>query len=122
MADKYEAVRVKLQNKLFTPYGIAAVFSRETELYDERGELLDSNSATTTEITIVPYDITKDRINQLKFGNTNEGDMFIACTWDSDIAIDDTFPFESATYRIMQIERPYLKEPVVIIAQARKNQ
>lgn len=121
MADKYETVRTKLTNKLFTPYGISAVFSRVTELYDERGELYDNNSSTTTEITIVPYDITKDRLMQEKFGNSIEGDMFIACPWDSDVLINDTFPFESDIYKVTQIERPYLKEPVVIIVRANKN-
>ncbi len=124
MAEKYELVRSKLQAKVFDTvraFGIEVQNTRATsEVYNERGELEDSTPSINT-IVIVPYNIFSDRLVYYRFGNSSDGELDFASPWDTDIELQDTFPFEDGVYAITQIEPSYLKERVVRIFRCTKQ-
>jgi hypothetical protein len=121
VADKYELVRTKLQNKIFTPYGIAVDRTRLTSPVENiRGEIEDGTPVVIP-IDIVPYSIFSDRESNLKFGDISEGDLDFATQYDTDILLKDSFIFEGNTYNITQIEPSYLKEKVVQVFRATKQ-
>jgi len=121
LAEKYELVRTKLQNKIFTPYGITVSNTRATSpVYNERGEE-ESSTEVSADIVIVPYNIFSDKQNHYKFGDASDGDLDFATQYGTDILLKDTFIFEGDTYKITQIEPSFLKEKVVQVLRATKR-
>lgn len=122
MAEKYVQVRTKLQDKIFTPYGISASLSRKTGVvYNERGEIADYGTSST-DVTVVPYDIFTDRFSHMRFGNQNEGDMDMATPWDTNVESQDEITYDAAVYKVTQIEKPRLKEHVVTLFRMSKTE
>lgn len=122
MVEKYELVRSKLENKIFTPYGQTVTLTKKTSpQYNDRGEIM-SYTSSTSNIVIVPYNIFKDRKVLNTFGESKEGDFDAATQWDTDVAINDFITFKEDEYEVTQIEPSDLKEPVVTIFRMTKIQ
>ena len=122
MTEKYELVRTKLENKVFTPYGQTATLkSQNSPTYNTRGEVTEE-SWTETSITIVPYNQVAFRLNHQPFGELEEGEQDAAVKYDVTVTKGDVINWNSEDWIITEIEKSYLSELVVtIVRMARKH-
>ena len=121
MAEKYESVRNKLDIKVFAKFGKTVTFiTKSSPTYNSRGELI-SETATSSDLVIVPYNFVGNRQTYEKFGNMEEGEFDAAVRWDTTIAVDDEITFNSVNYKVKEIAEEYLKEIVVIIIRLTKG-
>ena len=122
MAEKYELIRSKLDQKVFTPYGQTATLkSPNSPTYNTRGEVT-TESWTETSITVVPYNQITHRLNHQPFGELNEGEQDMAVPYTVTVDKGYEITWDSEDYIITEIEKSELSELVVIIIRiARKH-
>ena len=115
VSTKVTNLRIKLNTKIFIPYGKSVTFKkRNSPTYNSRGELNTPTYASTTQI-IVPYNIIDKKQTFEAFGALEEGDMDAAVPYTVNVAIDDKFTIESEDWIVKAVERNYLPENVVTI-------
>lgn len=115
------ALRTKLQDKVFTPYGKAVTLKTATPSYNDRGEV-SSTSYVTSNITIVPYNIVANRQSHENFGSIQEGEMDAAVPYSVTLSVDDIIVIEEENHIVKYIEYNYLPENVVTIIRLAKEQ
>lgn len=121
MTSYQEKIRTKLQNKIFGSIGRTGnLINKSSPIYNSRGDV-ESYSATTTEITFVPYNITSDETVKLEFGEANDGSMDVALPYDTVINLGDTIELDGVNFRVEKIHNNYLPDNVVIIARLIKD-
>lgn len=122
MVTLQEKVREKLQSKVFDKIGKTVAYKTlATANYDERGDLTDPQYSTTN-ITIVPYNITKDeRLNQL-WGTMNAGSLAVAIPYTVTVSLNDVITIDGDDYRIDRISPNDLPDNVVTICMLNKVQ
>ena len=115
MVEKYVSVRNKLDSKVFIPYGKTVTFiSKSSPTYNIRGEL-DTETSTSSDLAIVPYNLVTNRQSFEKFGPLEEGDFDAAVRYDTVINVDDEIVLDTIYYKVKEIAEEHLKEIVVII-------
>lgn len=122
MVSDQTRFRTKLQSKLFNRIGKSVTFkSRSSVSYNDRNEA-DSESWSTSTITIVPYSIIAKEQNYQPFGNLEAGELDAAVLYTVTVAIDDIMTIESVDYRVKRIEPNWLPDNVVTIVRLAKVQ
>lgn len=116
-----DALRVKLENKVFTPYGKTVTWKQATKVLNSRGELSSTSYASSTTI-IVPYNIIDKSQSYEKFGTLNSGEMDAAVRYTIAVDIDDQFVIESENWIVKNVEKNYLPDNVVTIVRLAKEQ
>lgn len=120
---KQDAIRTKLSNKVFTPYGKNVVLSRySTPTYNTRGEVEVAGSLTASTIKIVPYNIVSNNKSYQTFGTLDSGQMDCAIPYNVTVATGDLLTIEGNNWEIKQIEYNFLPDNVVTIARLQKVQ
>lgn len=113
---KQDTVRAKLQNKVFSVYGKTVTLIKYlSPTYNERGELESGYSASTSSITVVPYNITNSARRQEVVGDANVGGMQMATPYTTSISIKDDVLMEGTYWTVSSIEVNYLPDNVVTI-------
>jgi hypothetical protein len=117
------AIRTKLENKVFTPYGLTVILiSKTAPTTDIRGDIVAYGTDTTSSTKIVPYNIISGRETYEAFGTLKEGDMDAAVRYSDTININDKFVINSVNYLIKEIAPNYLPDNVVTIVRLTKEQ
>ena len=116
-----DTVRLKLQDKLFTPYGKSVTLQTRTAAYNDRGEI-DSPTYVDSTITIVPYNIISARQTYEAFGAMEEGEQDAAVPYTVTVAVDDIIVIDSINWLIKAVETNLLPENVVTIVRLVKQQ
>ncbi len=119
--DKFELVRNKLESKIFTPYGITAVYKTRTPVLNSFGEI-ESYTDVTSTTRVVPYNITSNRFIYNGFSNIEEGEFEAAVPYDAVLNTQDVITFSNTDYIIKEILPNYLLENVVNIIRLVKDQ
>lgn len=123
MVTLQEKVRNKLQSKIFDKIGksVALKTLSTATAYDERGDLTGA-AYTTSTITAVPYDITKDdHLNQV-WGPFTGGSLFMAVPYSVNILLNDILTVDDYDYRVDKIKEADLPDNVVTILMLNKVQ
>lgn len=122
MTDEYTSVREDLDTELFDVIGKSVTFIKlTTPVYNTRGEE-ESNTQTSSTVTIVPFTINHKTLNQQAFGNLPEGSMMAAVRYDLNVDINDLFTIEGEDWVVHGLEKNYLDQNVItIIALVRKQ-
>lgn len=116
MATYQEKIRTKLQSKVFDRIGKTATYkTKSSPLYNSRGEE-ESQSYTSSTITLVLYDITDSRRNYQPFGNLIDGEMAAAIPYTTTVGIGDLIVVEGYTWEVSEISMNYLPDNTVTIA------
>lgn len=122
MVEKFEQIRAKLQNKLFSVYGKNVILKNpDTPTLNSRGEVESTTYTTYPDIKVVPYDIVSDKHTLESFGELQEGEMDIAVPYDTPVQDDSIFVIESVEYKVIRIGRNWLPENVVFIVRVSKE-
>ena len=122
MVSYQEKVRSKLETKVFARLGkTVTLIKQSSPLYDNRGEL-SGFSAQTSNITVVPYNITNKSLEYEQFGNIQSGDMFIAVPYTVALGINDVLVLDSVSWQVKEIQENLLPGNVVTIARIARVQ
>jgi len=122
MVAKYVAIRTKLLNKIFTPYGKSVTLkSKSSPIYNSRGEEEDQTFTSST-ISIVPYNIINSDEAHEAFGTLEEGELDAAVKYSDTVNVGDKITMESQDYYIKNVQENYLPENVVTIIRLAKEQ
>lgn len=123
MVSYQDKVRTKLQTKVFDRIGMSVAYKTKntSSAYDERGDLT-SPAYTTSTITVVPYTITKDELQNQTWGNIQVGTMWVAIPYTTTVSVSDLITIDSDDYRVTQVSPNYLPGNVVTIAMINKVQ
>jgi hypothetical protein len=115
-----DSIRTKLANKIFTPYGKSVTLkSPSLPTYNTRGEL-ESQTLTSSTITVVPYNIIGNRRSYEPFGELKSGDLEIAVPYNVTIDVDYLITMDGSDYKVVQVEKNYLPDNVVTIVRVVK--
>jgi len=121
MVDQ-DSIRTQLQVKIFDAFGKSVTLNSKTATtYNDRGEE-EIVSASSSTVTIVPYNVFFDRQTHQAFGELNEGEMDAAVPYDVTIAVGDTFTIDSEDWEIRDLIKNYLPDNVVTIIRIAKVQ
>ena len=97
MAD-YTQIRIKLQDKVFTPYGTSVtLYHRGTPTYNNRGDIT-ADSMTTSTISIVPYDVETQSMTFESLSKFIGGEFFAAIPYSVTISVGDQIVLNGDTY------------------------
>lgn len=122
MVEKYVQVRSKLDRKIFTPYGAtASLYTTDSIVYDNRGEIAPSSTWSSSEITIVDYDITTSNLNFQPFAKVNEDNRMFVCPYSVTVSEGDYCVVDSVNYKVVNVESPRLKEVIVRIVELQET-
>lgn len=120
MVNRDERTRAKLLTKLFTvpPTGIGKTVTLIKYLsptYNDRGELENAYTQSTSSLVVVPYNIIDSSRQQEVVGDADTGLISMAVPWDTDVALKDDILMEGDYWTINLIEKNYLPNNVVTI-------
>jgi hypothetical protein len=120
--SKQDIIRTKLQNKVFTPYGKTVTFiNRVSPTYNDRGEQ-EGYIASTSAVTIVPYNIISKSQTYEAWGALNPGEMDAAVPYNTVCDVGTTFLMEDLGWEVKNIQLNYLPDNVVTILRLAKTQ
>jgi hypothetical protein len=112
---KQDIVRSKLDSKVFTPYGkVVTLLKKLSPTYTSGGEL-EGWLASTSSITVVPYNILDNRRLHENPGSIESGEMQMAVRYDVDIDPKDVITLEGVDWEVSEVEKNYLPDNVVTI-------
>ena len=117
-------IRTMLASKLFSTTGSSAfgkivTHRTQSKTYDEREEVVGVTN-TDASIAIVPYDISKDRLEYEGFSAFNPGDFFAAVPYTVTIAPKDLIIMESITWEVKEVVPHYLPDNLVTVIRLSK--
>lgn len=108
-------IRTQIQSKIFNQYGKSVVLqSAGAHTYDERGQIV-AYASTTSNITVVPYDITADKQLFERYGDTHSGDLFFAVPYTVTVNIGDRITMDGFDWDIQEVVNHYLPTNLVTI-------
>lgn len=102
------ALRTKLQNKIFTPFGTSVTFiNKLSPTYNIRGEE-ESYLASTSLVQIVPYNVFTKSQTYESFGTINPGEMDAAVPYDTTVNIGTLFVLNNIGWEVKALQPNYL--------------
>ncbi len=108
-------IRTDLQTEVFDEIGKTVTLkNKSTPVYNDRGEIINYD-VSSTDIVIVPYNITDKEQEFVEQGNNKGGEMEAAVPYDITFSIDDIIVMDGVNWLIKRIEPNYLPDNVVTI-------
>lgn len=115
MTTKQDLIRAKLQSKIFNVFGKSVTLKKkDAPTYNDRGEEVDTEY-TSSDITIVPYNVIEQEQSYQAFGELIEGDMDAAVPYDISIDEGDLIEMDEIDYKVRSKAINPLPENVVTI-------
>lgn len=119
---KQDVIRAKLQAKVFTPYGKTVTLIKHlSPTYNDRGELENAYTQSTSSVTVVPYNILDSSRQQERVGDADTGNLQMALPYTVSVDLKDELLMEGDYWVVNGIEKNYLPDNVVTIVSVNKR-
>lgn len=99
------SLRDKINQRIFTAdlKSTAVIASLTSQSTDKWGDEQSSYSAGTN-IEVVPYLYTRDRLNYQPFGDAQEGEVDFVIKYDVTVNVSDRITWQGESYFIVEID------------------